>query len=331
MVKALRFSRFGPPHEVVELVDLPEPEPLRAGEVLLDVEAASINPADLLQMQGRYGAQPLPLPAFVGGEAVGIVREFAADVTHLRVGDRVLLLLAARGNWRTRLKADAQRLFALPQADPLQLAMLSVNPATASLLLSSFENLACGDWVIQNAANSGVGYAVLALAKAAGVRTINVVRRLDVAAALSALGADAVLVDGPRLACEVAELTGDAHRPRLALDAIGGDATRRLAQALAEGGSVVNYGMLSGEPCMLDPGDVVFRDVRLRGFWLARWFRTATPEALKALYLPLVQSAASGALHVPVEASYGLEEAPAALAHAARAARGGKILFTPSN
>jgi len=330
MLRAIRFSRFGPAHEVAEIVSLSEPGPLLDGEVRLDIEASPINPADLLQFEGRYGAHPPALPAYAGGEALALVREVGPKVPHLRPGDRVLALLAARGNWRTSLKASAQRLFALPSADPLQLAMLTVNPATALLLLNEFVSLKPGDWVIQNAANSAVGHCVIALARARGVHTLNVVRRAELAAELRARGADAVLLDGPDLAQRVAEYTGDARRPKLALDAVAGDSTLHLAHSLAEGGAVVNYGMLSGQPCAIDPGDMVFRDKRLCGFWLAKWFRDATAADLKDVYVSLVKMLESGALHMPVEATYSLEDAAAALAHAARVGRVGKVLFTPN-
>jgi NADPH:quinone reductase-like Zn-dependent oxidoreductase len=328
-VKAVRFSRFGRPHEVVELVDLPDPGPPGEGEVIVDMEACPINPADLLQFEGRYGAGPPPLPVFPGGEGVGIVREPGAGVMHLKAGDRVLLLFAGRGNWRTRLKARAASLFALPAADPLQLAMLTVNPATAQLMLTQFVKLQPGDWAIQNAANSGVGHGVITLARAAGLRSINVVRRSELVAGLKAAGADEVVIDGPDLAARVTAITGKAGRPKLGIDAVAGEATLHLGASLADGGTIVNYGMLSGAPCAVHPGDVIFRDISLRGFWLSRWFATASPGERRATYAGLTELVAKGTIHVPVEATYPLDRVAEALAHAARERRGGKVLLTP--
>jgi NADPH:quinone reductase-like Zn-dependent oxidoreductase len=328
-MKAVRFSRFGPAHDVAELVDVDEPGAPGPGEVLLEIERSSINPADLLQFEGRYGAAPPKLPVWAGGEAVGRVLEAGAGVTHLKAGDRVLALLAARGNWRPRTKAPAARLFALPEADVDQLAMLGVNPPTAWLMLHDFVALAPGDWVIQNAGNSGVGQAVIQFSKRLGWKTVSVVRREEQVAPLKALGADVVLVDGPDLAARVHAATGGA-KPRLGIDAVAGDATRRLGRAMADGGTVVNYGMLSGDACALDPGDVVFRDVSLRGFWLARWFATVPLEQQHALYRQLGTTIAEGALRVEVEQVYPLAQVKDALAHAARPGRGGKVLIAPN-
>ncbi|WP_374303549.1 zinc-dependent alcohol dehydrogenase family protein [Ferrovibrio sp.] len=330
MIKAIRYSQFGKAHEVAELIELPDPGIPGEGEALIDVEASPINPADLLQFEGKYGAVPPPLPVMAGGEGIGIVRAVGAGVSHLKSGDRVLLLFAGRGNWRSSLIAKTARLFALPAGvDPLQLAMLTVNPPTAMLMLQNFTALKAGDWVIQNAANSGVGHSVIALAKRRGLRSINVVRRTELAAELQALGADSVLVDGPDLPARVKALTGNDALPKLAIDAVAGDATGRLAQSLAEGGVVVNYGMLSGQPCAMPPGDVVFRDISLRGFWLARWFATAGPDEMRNVYGELTRLIADGTIHVAVEATYPLERIRDALAHAAREGRRGKILITP--
>ncbi|HEX6959604.1 MAG TPA: zinc-dependent alcohol dehydrogenase family protein [Ferrovibrio sp.] len=328
MVKAIQFSRFGVPHEVAELIELPDPGAPGEGEVILDMEAAAINPADLLQLEGRYGVERPQLPVIGGGEGVGIVREIGAGVAHLKPGDRVLMLFAGRGNWRSSVKAKAARLFPLLPADPLQLAMLTVNPATALAMLTGFVQLSPGDWVIQNAANSGVGHSLIVLAKQHGWRSLNVVRRPGLEAELKALGADAVLLDGPDLGARVHSITGQKAAPKLGIDAIGGEGTRRIGHALAEGGVIVNYGLLSGQPCMVDAAETVFRNVSLRGFWLVRWFASAAAQEIQKTYADLAAMVADGRIHVPVEATYPLSRYKEALAHAAREGRKGKILFT---
>ena len=107
--------------------------------------------------------------------------------------------------------ADARRLVPLPEgADPQQLAMLTVNPATASLMLTEFVTLAPGDWVIQNVANSAVGGYLVQLAKLRGLKTVNVVRRESAVASVLADGGDVVLVDGDDLPARVKAAVGGA-------------------------------------------------------------------------------------------------------------------------
>jgi NADPH:quinone reductase-like Zn-dependent oxidoreductase len=209
--------------------------------------------------------------------------------------------------------------------------MLTANPATALILLEEIVPLAAGDWVAQNAANSAVGLAVITLARLAGVRTLNVVRREELIEPLRAAGADVVLVDGAdlhqraRRALEEAGATRDAVK--LALDAVSGAATARLARLVVDRGTVVNYGALSGEPCQIEPRETIFRGVTLRGFWLVPWFAAAPPDRVAAVYGRLAPLVAAGTLHTPVEATYPLREARAALAHAGREGRGGKVLL----
>jgi len=114
----------------------------------------------------------------------------------------------------------------------------------------------------------------------------------------------------------------------LAIDAVGGSGTQRLARCVDDGGTVVNYGVLSGEACMVDGRETVFRDVSLRGFWLRRWFMQTAPDKIAALYRDLAARLGDGRLSVEVEAVYPIRRIKEALAHAARAGRGGKILVS---
>ena len=326
-MKAIQYKAFGPAHKVAQVVDFPEPEPPDAGEVLVEVEAFPINPVDLLTIAGGYAVRP-PLPAVPGSEALGRVVSIGESVTHVAAGDRVLMM--SRENWAQRKKiksAEAIRL--ATDADPLQLAMLKINPATAYLMLTHYRELAAGDWLIQNAANSAVGTYLISLARARGVRTLNVVRRANVTTALKQRGADAVLVDGPDLAERVQTAVGDGNRP-LAIDAVAGEATGRLAQCLSEGGVVVNYGLLSEMPCTVDPHQIVFRGITLTGFWLVEFLGAMSAEEKTALYEELAERVASGELQAEVEAVYAIEDIEAALEHAARPGREGKVLVTPN-
>ena len=224
--------------------------------------------------------------------------------------------------------APAAALHPVPEADPFQLAMLNVNPPTADIMLTEFVDLEPGDWIIQNAANSSVGNYLTVLAARRGLRTIDIVRREEARAAAEAAGAKHVMIDGPDLAERVAALCGEAL-PKLAIDAVAGEATGRLAQCVAPGGTVVNYGLLSGEPCQIHPRDVVFRDVRLAGFWMQLWWERNSAQARAALYARLGALIAEGTLHIPVEGTYPLEAAKEALTHAAGFGRGGKVFLVP--
>lgn len=323
---AAQLNVFGRPDAVIEVVEQADPGDPGPDEVLVEAEFAPINPADVLNLEGKYGAVPPALPMTPGAEGVGRIAKAGSAVRHVKPGDRVLL--TGPGCWRELVKAPGKAVFALPGGvDPKQLAMLRVNPPTAYLMLHAIVAPKPGQWVIQNAANSGVGHCLIRLARLAGIKSVNVVRREELVAPLRAFGGDVVLVDGPDLDVRVRAAIGEAALP-LAIDAVGGSGTQRLARCLSDGGTVVNYGLLSGEPCTVDGRETVFRDVRLQGFWLRKWYVETPPAQIAALYRDLTSWVADGTLAVEVEAVYPIRKIKEAVAHAARGGRSGKILIS---
>lgn len=326
MLRAQYETRGPVPQDVIHAVEFEAPS-LKKGQVLLEVIAAPINPSDVLTLTGLYGQLP-PLPAVGGREGVGRVAELGPDTTGPAVG-QVVLLPVGSGTWSTHIVAEAAHLAPLPaEADPQQLSMMTINPPTASLLLSEFVSLGAGEWVIQNAANSAVGVYLVQLAKHRGYRSVNVVRRESAAAAVSEAGGDVVLVDGDDLRKRVAQAT-DKAKIRLGIDAVGGAATGRLAECLAHGGTLVNYGAMSGEPCMVTAAALIFNELTLRGFWLSRWYQSAPEQKRGAVVGEIARLIAEGKLHAPIAATYDVSEIKQAVAAAAQGERAGKILIVP--
>ena len=328
-MKAVRIDNYGIANEVAYCTELPDPTPPATDEVIVDVAAFPINPADLLTIEGKYATQP-PLPYTPGAEAVGHVSEVGAAVDEFVPGDLVMLL--SRENWVQKRKVKAAELLKIntDSDDLLQFAMLKVNPATAALMLRNYVELNPGDWIIQDAANSGVGHCVIRLAAKSGVKTINVVRRENHITPLQSIGADAVLIGADNLAEQVNQITG-GDGVRLAIDAVAGRTSLELASCLADGGVMVNYGMLSGEPCMVMPDWIVFRHLTLTGFWLATQLRNMARNQIDTLYQELTEDISQGVLSVPIEATYGIDDIRDALAHAGRENRSGKVLVLPND
>jgi NADPH:quinone reductase-like Zn-dependent oxidoreductase len=175
-----------------------------------------------------------------------------------------------------------------------------------------------------------VGRHVIRLAKARGLHSVNIVRRHELVDEMRKHGADLVVVDGEDLGARVRAEIGAEAPVRLGIDAAGGSLCQRLADCLSDGGVVVNYGFLSGDPCMITPHQTIIHDITLKGFWLMRSMQGLTREEIESLYAKMAGYFMDGTLEVPVEASYGLADAKAALAHAFQAGRAGKILFTPT-
>ena len=216
-MRAVHLTSFGDTVDGLQYVDIPEPDAPSSNQVLIGVEFSPINPNDLMVAQGIYAVRPL-LPAVIGNEGVGRVLAVGPGVESVKVGDRVLAPLGSF-TWRERMVIPAGGLSALPpDADPRQLAMLGINPPTAALLLSEYVDLKPGEWVVQNAANSGVGRWVIAFAKARGLKTVNIVRRSELVPELEEIGGDVVVADLPDVPERIKAAVGRAEL-RLALTA----------------------------------------------------------------------------------------------------------------
>ena len=273
------------------------------------------------------------MPSNPGSEGVGRVVETSAEVKNLMVGQ--LVLLASGGTWRDEIVGPAAGFLPLPNMGPLsaevieQLAMSAVNPLTALLMLTSFVDVEKGQWIAQSAANSAVGGYVIQLAKQRGIKTVNIVRREGLVEELKSKGADVVLIDGPDLAAQIAKATGNAPVV-LALDPVGGETYSRLAESLGYSGTLVTYGVLSGQPAILNTGNVIFNDTRLRGFWLYKWYQSADMKTKQAAFGQVIPLIVNGTLKANVDSRYSVDEIKQAVTRAAERGRNGKVLIVPS-
>jgi mitochondrial enoyl-[acyl-carrier protein] reductase / trans-2-enoyl-CoA reductase len=323
--KAAVYETHGNPADVLRVVDLPQPE-AAANEAVVRMSAAPINPADLNGIEGKYPIKA-PFPAVPGMEGSGVVVGVGSAVRDLAIGTQVILPHNF-GTWREIAVIPAERLVSVPkEIEPHQAAMLKVNPITAWRMIHDFLSLRKGDWLIQNAANSGAGQCVIQIARELGFKTVNVVRRAELVEELRSLGGDVVLVDSENLRDEVAAATGKAPI-RLALNAVGGENGLRVAKCLASDGTLVTYGAMSLQPLCIPNGMLIFKNLRFTGFWVNKWYEAATPEQRAETFAPLFEMAKRGLLRTKVEKTYPLAEAREAVAHASQNKRSGKILFT---
>jgi trans-2-enoyl-CoA reductase len=323
MPLAARLTRFGPVSEALTVADISVSAP-GPDEVALEMLAAPINPADINVIEGAYGDLPA-LPATIGNEGVGRVAEVGSNIHHLKPGQMVLPMTF--GTWCARMVVPAADVIPLPDGlDRFQAAMLTVNPATAWRMLHDFVKLERGDWIVQNAANSGVGRSVIQLAHALGWKTLNVVRRESLAEELRAAGADVVVTEECDLRKEVKALCGGA-RPRLALNAVGGPSALNIAGALAPGSTMVTYGAMSKQALKIPNGLLIFQELKFHGFWLKRWRERAEGFVRRETYATLAGHLKAGTLFTPVHAVFPLARAAEAVLAAGQEMRGGKVLL----
>src|SRR6267143_152873 len=322
----LQLVAFGEPSEVIELNKVSEPA-LGQEDVLVSMEAAPINPSDILLVRGMYGVRPA-FPFSVGAEGVGRVTQTGSKVDVALKGRRVLLLPTyEQGTWADQVVVPVRNIVPMSdEADPLQLSMIGINPATAYLLLNRYVSLMPGDWIGQTAANAAMGQYIIALAKLAGVKTLNVVRRKEAVELVRRWGGDRVVLQGDNLHKDIEEAL-KGKKLSLVLDTVGGTPVGELAKSLKPGGSIVVYALQSGQFPAISPGDLIYRGLSLHGFWLINWIRKAPRTEIDEIYQKLGDLVADGSLSAAVEHVYPLDQFKEAFKQSLKSNRNGKILF----
>ena len=325
----MKAVQLDEPNGPLTLREVPMPRP-QAGQVLVRVAAAPINPSDLNQLAGgTYGGEA-KFPFTPGREGSGtVVAAGAGFLPGLLKGRRVACsALAGDGTWAQYMVTSAQLCLPLNGGVSLeQGAMLVVNPLTA---LAMFEIAARGRHraVVSTAAASALGGMLLRLGKRRGLPIIHVVRRSAQAQAVRSLGGEHVLNSAdPDFVEQLRTLAGKLSATLL-LDAIGGSMTQQLAEAAPYDSTILLYSRLSGEPCQIDPVTALIKQLHFDGWFLANWIREK--NLLQAFNLSRQAQALLGSdLQSPVQLRVPLAQAQRALEAYTQNMTAGKVLLVP--
>ena len=326
-MKAVVCPKWGDPEQVLEVRDVPVPEPGR-GQVRVRMLASPINPSDLLFVRGEYGKQP-PLPVTPGFEGVGVVEAGHGLLARRVMGKRVAVLNSSgRGNWQEHVVIPARQAVPVPAGlSDEQAASFFVNPASALVMTRYVLRVPRGAWLLQTAAGSALGRMVVRLGKRYGFRTLHVVRRREQAEELLRLGGTAaVATNDEPLAARVHALTEGKGVP-FAIDAVGGATGTEALTTLARHGRMLVYGRLAGEPLAVDPGVLLLGEKRLEGFWLSEWVRDQNPLTMLLLFRRIGRLLTEGDLASEVGAGFPLDDVRAAVRQAAAPGKSGKVLL----
>jgi len=319
-MRAIQVTRFGGP-EVLELVDLPDPEP-GPGELLLEVTGCGVNYADTHQAENSYlSAQSLPFVP--GAEVVGLTPD----------GRRVCGFVTRGGGYADRAVVSEAGVFEVPEAVSEAAALsLLVQGLTAWHLLHTSTHLAPGESVVVHAAAGGVGSLAVQLAKSGGAgRVIGVASTDEKRDLVRTLGADAVVDSGSDdLVAALREANGGA-KVDIVLEMVGGATFDASLAALARFGRVVTFGMASREaPTPVPPGSLMVGSKSVIGFWL---MDAMTPERLGPMVAAplrdLVGMVARGELSPLAGHTYSLVDARRAHEDMRARATTGKVVLDP--
>lgn len=213
------------------------------------------------------------MPAIPGNECVGKVLAIGPNVQKLKVNDLVTPFRRGIGTWQSHIVLNEEETVHLPSEMGLaEAATINVNPCTAYRLLKDFVDLKHGDTVFQNGANSACGQIIIQLCKELNVNCVCVVRdRANIEQLkkyLMELGATHVMTDK-----ELVETTifKKLPSPILGLNCVGGEIGSNMIPHMANGSTFVTYGNMSGQPIQVSASVFIYKDVRLKGYWVSSY------------------------------------------------------------
>ena len=304
--------------------ELPTPAP-KAQEVLVKIEAASLNFPDLLIVQNKYQMKP-PLPFVPGSEYAGTVEAVGEGVAHLKVGQRVACL-SGTGGFATHAIAPAALCMPLPPGFPaVDAAAFIMIYATSWHALVDRAQLKAGETVLVLGAAGGVGTAAIQIAKAAGARVIAAASTDDKCALCKSIGADATInYSRENLRDSIKALT-DGKGPDVIYDPVGGDFAEPAFRSIAWRGRYLVVGFASGPIPSLPLNLTLLKGASLVGvFWGD--FARREPKANAAMMGELAQWYAQGKVKPVIDSTMPMAELKAAYAHMGSRGVKGKLVM----
>ena len=307
--------------------DLPTPQPT-AGQVLIEIKAASLNFPDLLIVQNKYQMKPA-LPFVPGSEYAGVVQALGEGVTHLKVGQAVACL-SGTGGFGTHTLAPAALCMPLPAGFPfVDAAAFIMIYATSWHALMDRAQLKAGETVLVLGSAGGVGTAAIQLAKAAGARVIAAASTDEKCALCTSIGADATInysgLDASALREAIKRLT-DGKGPDVIYDPVGGDFAEPAFRSIAWRGRYLVVGFASGPIPALPFNLALLKGASIVGvFWGD--FAKREPKANAAMMAELASLYGQGKIKPVIDRTMPMAELKAAYAHMGSRAVMGKLVM----
>ena len=328
-MRAIAIQRFGGP-EVLEVLEMADPAPTPT-EVLLAVDVAGVNRADILVRTGRYHRAGRP-PLILGVEGAGTVLAVGTEVDHVVVGQRVVAMGETNvpGFYADRAVVPATRVIALPDGVDLRsAAALPTSWLSAWYCLRRLAEIRPGESLLIHAAASGVGSAAVRIAVDIGATVIATAGSAEKVDWVKDLGAQHVLdssaVGGDALVDKVKSLT-DGQGVDAVLDIVGGSAFADSLRAISYGGRVVAMANVALAPSTVDTRDFYPKNGRIFGFQITALMEHGYDP--RSDLRELLDSVAAGRFTVDIDATFPLADAADAHRHVERRANRGKVLLT---
>lgn len=302
----------------------PTPAP-KAGEVLIEIKAASLNFPDLLIVQNKYQMKP-PLPFVPGSEYAGVVQAVGEGVTHLRSGQNVACL-SGTGGFATHAIAPAALCMPLPEGfSHVDAAAFIMIYATSHHALIDRAQLKAGETVLVLGAAGGVGTAAIQIAKAQGARVIAAASTEEKCALCLSVGADAVINYGQENLREAIKALTEGRGPDVIYDPVGGEYTEPAFRSIAWRGRYLVVGFAAGPIPALPLNLPLLKGASLVGvFWGD--FAKREPRNNAAMMAELAQWYAQGKVKPVIDRTMPMSQLKAAYAHMGSRGVMGKLVM----
>lgn len=317
--------------EALQWKELPTPQP-KAGEVLVEIKAASLNFPDLLIVQNKYQHKP-PLPFVPGSEYAGIVAAVGEGVTQLKVGQPVACLTGT-GAFGTHTIAPAKLCLPLPAGFPfVDAAAFIMTYATSHHALVDRAQLKAGETVLVLGAAGGVGTAAIQIAKAMGARVIAAASSDEKCALCREIGADATINytthPVPNAFREAVKAATDGKGPDVIYDPVGGDFAEPAFRSIAWRGRYLVVGFAAGPIPSLPLNLPLLKGASIVGvFWGD--FSRREPQANAAMMQELAGWYAQGKIKPVIDRTLPMAQLREAYAHmGSRGVKGKLVLVNP--
>jgi NADPH2:quinone reductase len=327
-MKAWQVSRYGEPEDVLELNDVPQPEP-GPGQLLVRVLAAAANFPDVLLCRGTYQERP-PLPFAPGMELCGEVVATGPDAPGFSPGDRVVgAATLPNGGFAEYALIDAARAFPAPDSlDDAEAAPFLLTYETGWFGLHRRAHLQPGETLLVHAAAGGVGSGAIQLGKAAGARVIGVAGNAEKAALARELGADLVVDRSTEdFVPAVKEFTG-GRGADVVYDPVGGDAYAKSTKCIAFEGRILLVGFASGTIPAPGLNHALVKNYSILGLHWAL-YEKRDPAAVRACYEELTRLAAAGVIRPLITERLTFADIPDALRRLGAGQTTGRVVFLP--
>lgn len=324
--KAIVYSMFGNPKNVLKIVTVDTPKP-NAEQLLVKMKLASVNPSDLLTIRGTYAGR-INFPKVAGFEGVGTVVDTGKRYNNL-LGKRVLALRGI-GTWQEYNLISANEAIQVPDSiDDTTAAQLYINPLTIWLMLTDKFKIKSNNTLLINAGNSACGHIIGGFSKTLNFDLISIVRRDSCVKHLNSIGITKVIDSSKNdILTEVMNYT-HGQGVDFALDAVGGQDGEVFANAVKPYGKIIQYGLMSGEQLSQNYFNVLStKNVKFDFFHLREWVYNNEQPYRTAVFNEMIKNFIKAKMSLPKTTSYSMNNVTEAVTEAEKERKNCKILLS---